>query len=69
MLDNVWSIERITEDDESSARAILRPYPDKTFSSQDATTFAVMERLGLKTAFAFDPHFRQHGFQVMGLGS
>jgi len=25
-----------------------------------------MERLGLRKAFAFDPHFRQYGFPVVG---
>ena len=69
LLDNVWPIERVSEDDESRARAILTQYTDKTFSYTDATSFAMMERLGLKTAFAFDPHFRQYGFQVVGLGS
>ena len=69
VLDNVWSIERVSDADESSARAIIRQYTDKTFSYTDATSFAVMERLGLKTAFAFDPHFSQYGFQVLGLGS
>lgn len=64
---NAWPIERVTEDDESRARAIIAKYADKTFTYTDATSFAVMERVGLKTAFAFDPHFRQYGLQVMGL--
>jgi uncharacterized protein len=63
---NVWPIERVTEADETKAVAILQRYADKTFSYTDACSFAVMERLGLKTAFAFDPHFRQYGFQVVG---
>jgi predicted nucleic acid-binding protein len=25
-----------------------------------------MERLRIRKAFAFDPHFRQYGFQVVG---
>lgn len=66
LLGNVWPVERVTEDDESKATAIVGRYVDKTYSYTDATSFAVMERLGLKTAFAFDPHFRQHGFQVLG---
>jgi len=64
--DNVWPIERVSEGDELKARAILTQYTDKTFSYTDATSFAVMERLGLKTALAFDPHFRQYGFHVVG---
>jgi len=66
LLGNVWPVERVTEDDESKATAIVGRYVDKTYSYTDATSFAVMERLGLKTAFAFDPHFRQYRFQVLG---
>jgi predicted nucleic acid-binding protein len=67
VIENVWPVERVTESDESRARAILAKYTDKTFSYTDATSFAVMERLDLRIAFAFDPHFRQYGFQVIGL--
>lgn len=67
LLTNAWTVERVTPDDEAAAREIIRKYTDKTFSYTDATSFAVMERLGLRTAFAFDPHFRQYGFQVLGL--
>ena len=66
---NIWPVERVTDDDEARAQAVIRQYADKTFSYTDATSFAVMERLGLKAAFAFDPHFRQYGFQVLGLKS
>jgi len=66
VLTNVWPIERVTGEDESKAVAILQRYVDKTFSYTDACSFAVMERLRLKTAVAFDPHFRQYGFQVVG---
>ena len=62
---NKWPIERIGEDDETRAQAILVRFADKTFSYTDATSFAVMERLGLKRAFAFDPHFTQFGFQLL----
>jgi predicted nucleic acid-binding protein len=67
LLGNVWPVERVTVEDESRARAIIGQYTDKTFSYTDATSFAVMERLGLRKAFAFDPHFEQYGFQVVGL--
>ena len=67
LLRSAWPVERVSEDDESRAKAIIMRYADKTFSFTDATSFAVMERLGLKAVFAFDPHFRQYGFQVVGL--
>jgi predicted nucleic acid-binding protein len=69
LLTNVWTVERIIPDDEAAAREIIRKYTDKTFSYTDATSFAAMERLGLRTAFAFDPHFRLYGFQVIGLST
>jgi uncharacterized protein len=68
LLGNAWPVERVTEDDEARARAIIARYDDKTYSYTDATSFAVMERRGLKAAFAFDPHFRQHGFQLVDPG-
>lgn len=69
LLGNVWSVERVTEEDESRATAILGRYTDKSFSYTEATSFAVMERLGIKAAFAFDPHFHQYGFQMLGKSS
>ncbi len=47
--------------------SIISQYTDKTFSYAGATSFAVMERLGIRKAFAFDPHFRQFGLQIVGL--
>jgi predicted nucleic acid-binding protein len=66
LLGNVWTVERVTAEDEARARAIIGQHTDKTFSYTDASSFAVMERLGLRKAFAFDPHFQQYGFQVVG---
>ncbi len=62
---NVWTIDRVTEEDEGEARQIIQRYTDKTFSYADATSLAVMKRRAIKTAFAFDPHFRQYGFQLL----
>jgi predicted nucleic acid-binding protein len=61
---NSWAIERVTDADEARARSVIVRYADTTFSYTDATSFAVMERRGLRTAFAFDPHFRQYGFAL-----
>jgi predicted nucleic acid-binding protein len=66
LLGNVWPVERVTVEDEARATTIIGQYIDKTFSYTDATSFAVMERLGLRKVFAFDPHFQQYGFQVVG---
>src|SRR6185503_3140006 len=59
LIANQWPVERIGEDDETRARAIIGSFTDKHYSYTDATSFAVMERLKLRTAFAFDPHFSQ----------
>jgi len=31
----------------------------------DCATFEVMRRSGLRTAFAYDPHFREYGYDVI----
>ncbi len=61
----VWPVERVTEGDEHRAREIILTYEDKSFSYTDATTFALMERLNICTAFAFDFHFVQFGFRLL----
>lgn len=65
LLGNTWRVERVTELDENRAIEIIRTYIDKDFSYTDATSFAVMERLGIRRALTFDRHFEQFGFEVM----
>lgn len=57
--------EWVEPEDEEKAIAILRRFKDKDFSLTDATSFAVMERLGTNLAVSFDRHFRQYGFQTL----
>ncbi len=64
--DNDIPVYRITETDEAKALEILFKYNDKDFSYVDATSFAAMESLALNTAFIFDQHFRQFGWQAWG---
>ncbi|HWT82052.1 MAG TPA: PIN domain-containing protein [Candidatus Methylomirabilis sp.] len=64
--ERVWAEEvarliRITPEDETRAWDIFTGHPDKGFSYTDCTSFALMERLGIDSAFAFDAHFDQHG--------
>jgi uncharacterized protein len=59
------TIIRVTEEDEQRARAIIHQYTDKDFSLTDATSFAVMERLGINHAFTLDRHFAQFGWVVL----
>jgi predicted nucleic acid-binding protein len=55
------NVIRADEADEGRARAIIEHYQDKAFSYCDAVSFAVMERLDIQNAIAFDDHFRQYG--------
>ncbi len=61
----IWPVEPVTPADEKKAREIIQRYTDKEFSYTDATSFAVMARLGIQTAFAFDVHFRQYGLKLL----
>lgn len=62
-----WPVERVMEEDEQRAKEIIFTYIDKSFSYTDATTFAVMKRLGINKALAFDQHFSQYGFILYGI--
>ena len=57
-------IVRVGQKDEEEAWRLFQRYADKDFSFTDCTSFAVMRRLGLTRAFAFDRHFQQMGFRV-----
>lgn len=59
--EQVAKLLRITEQDEQRAWEIFGRHQDKAFSFTDCTSFAMMERLQIDTAFAFDEHFRQYG--------
>ncbi len=64
--DRLWKEEvarlvRISPEDEVRAWMLFTRYADKDFSYTDCTSFALMERLQLVSAFAFDAHFAQYG--------
>jgi predicted nucleic acid-binding protein len=65
LLRQIWPVETVSPQDEAKAREIIQRYVDKSFSYTDATSFAVMERLAIREAFAFDPHFRQYGLKLL----
>lgn len=56
---------RIDESLEEDAWALLESHADKQWSYVDATSFALMERENVQTAFAFDHHFAQRGLAVL----
>ncbi len=48
--------------DLEAAWRIAHAFPDQSFSFVDCATFALMERLGITHAFAFDAHFLVYRF-------
>jgi predicted nucleic acid-binding protein len=56
-----FRIEPVTTADFEAAWRIFRRYDDKPFSFTDCTSFALMERLKIGGAFAFDRNYREYG--------
>lgn len=56
---------RAEPDDEVGARATIYRQTDKDYSLCDAISFAVMTRLDLRQAWAFDKHFGQYGWEML----
>jgi predicted nucleic acid-binding protein len=54
-------IHTLDASDVALAWETFRRYDDKDWSFTDCASKAVIERLGLREAFAFDQHFRQFG--------
>jgi predicted nucleic acid-binding protein len=55
-------IERVTPDLEDEAWAWLRLHDERPYSFVDATSFALMRRLHIREALAFDGDFAAAGF-------
>jgi predicted nucleic acid-binding protein len=64
MSSTIVSIEDIADAERLKAWALFKKYGDKELSFTDCTSFALMMKLGLQKAFAFDDHFRLLGFQL-----
>ncbi len=58
---DVCRLEWVTQADVETAWRVFSTYRDKEWSYTDCVSRAVMERLGITTAVAFDEHFRQFG--------
>lgn len=61
----ILRVLRVTSEVEEAAWTIFKKYGDKDFSFTDCTSFALMEREAIFTAFTFDEHFQQYGFQTV----
>lgn len=59
------TVVRPTPADDGDARQIRLRYVDKARSYTDASSFTIMERLGLRYAFTFDRDFEQYGYSVL----
>jgi predicted nucleic acid-binding protein len=57
----VCLLEWVSPSDVAKAWDVFAAYGDKGWSFTDCVSRAVIERLGIATAFAFDVHFRQFG--------
>lgn len=55
-----------TREDEIEAIRIFRKLSDQQVSFTDCTSFALMRRYGIGTAFSFDQHFARAGFEMIG---
>lgn len=55
---DVFTVVGVTAQDLRRAREIAQEWADQTFSIVDCTSFALIERLDIRRACAFDQHFR-----------
>ena len=65
MLEIVWVDAAIY----GRAIAALLAAGHRHVSLTDWTSFEVMRERGIESAFAFDPHFKQHGFTLLDAAS
>lgn len=59
--ERVAHLERVSEGDFRIAWEFFRDYEDKEWSFTDCTSKAVIERLEISEALAFDSHFEEFG--------
>jgi predicted nucleic acid-binding protein len=52
---------RIERADFEAACRLYERFTDKAWSFTDCTSYILVQRLGISTAFSFDEHFRQFG--------
>jgi predicted nucleic acid-binding protein len=55
------TVLKVSDEDMAQGWRLFQRYQDKDFSFTDCTSFALMERSRIATAFAFDLHFHQYG--------
>jgi len=64
MNSTIVNVADITDEERFRAWMLFKKYDDKELSFTDCTSFALMNKLKLRKAFAFDDHFKQIGFEL-----
>jgi len=64
MNSTIVTVADITEEERFKAWILFKKYDDKELSFTDCASFALMNKLRLRKAFAFDDHFKQIGFEL-----
>ena len=59
------AVQRVSPRDEEAAWAIFSKYADKSFSFTDCTSFALCERLKIRSCLAIDNDFRAYGLHCV----
>ena len=54
-------VESVTSEVIDAGWILFKKYQDHEFSFTDCTSFVIMERLRIATAFAFDDDFQEYG--------
>lgn len=58
-------VEWVTEERHRAAMEAVLAASRRRLSLVDCVSFQTMRECGLRTAFCFDPHFREQGFEVL----
>ncbi|MCU0846245.1 MAG: VapC toxin family PIN domain ribonuclease, partial [Spirochaetes bacterium] len=61
----VFDIRWVDEVSHRTAMAMLLDAGRRRLSLVDCASFECMRRSGIQTAFTFDPHFREQGFEIV----
>lgn len=61
----IINIEFVSPETHRSGIAALLAASRRNLSFVDCVSFEIMRTLGIKTVFAFDPHFKEQGFRII----
>lgn len=64
MNSTIVTVADITDEERFLTWMLFKKYDDKELSFTDCTSFALMNKMRLRKAFAFDDHFKQIGFEL-----